>query len=167
MAPPLIVLPHKADTGIAPHVLVPPPPQPAAYAPYPRAATTTAGSGLQLAGRGHRSSDCCGPLSPGEQAVYKSGYSHRHSHLAAFYKPLTKNKKGAVVAHGPSLGRKRPRSALQQSLAALQHIMNRLVRSRGVLPGRRTGWNGGTRIPERNAPIWNREVGCGAEGTLS
>jgi hypothetical protein len=32
---------------------------------------------------------------------------------------------------GPSLGRKRPRSASQQSLAALQHMMSRLVRSRG------------------------------------
>src|SRR3954447_12524226 len=77
------------------------------------------------------------------------------------------DKKGAWVAPAPSLGRKRPRSALQQSLAALQHIMNRLVGSRGVLPGRRTGWNGGTRILERGAPIWNRETGCGAEGTLS
>jgi hypothetical protein len=43
---------------------------------------------------------------------------------------LAKWAKRAVVAHGPSLGRKRPRSALQQSLAALRHIMKHPVRSR-------------------------------------
>jgi hypothetical protein len=38
--------------------------------------------------------------------------------------------KKAALAGGLSLGRKRPRSALQQSLAALQYIMYQLVRSR-------------------------------------
>jgi hypothetical protein len=41
--------------------------------------------------------------------------------------------KKAALAGGLSLGRKRPRSALQQSLAALQHMMYQLVHSRLII----------------------------------
>jgi hypothetical protein len=67
-------------------------------------------------------------------ATLKSSFSIRYLFAFSYAGPIGESfVKKAVLAGGLSLGRKCPRSPLQQFLAALQHMMYQLVHSRLII----------------------------------